>query len=146
MKQAKKITRIPLVVDYTGNIIIMGLVSHDADYRLSLAVNRKLGISLRNIAPVEAAGIKPAHDTYSRFRDQSDSRSLTYTLVSNRAGRSHLVRKLLNIDYLPLLQVPDDGPDCDDLAASLREIEGVTAVFNISSASIPPDLVDQMLN
>lgn len=146
MKQPKKITRIPLVVDDTENIIIMGLVSHDADYKLSLAINRKIGISLRNISPVEAAVSKGVQDTYSRFRDHSDSSGLIFTLVSNRAGKSHLVRKLVNIDYLLLMQVPDNGPGSDDLATSLREIEGVTAVFKISSISIPPDLLDHMLN
>ncbi len=146
MKQPKKITRIALVVDDTDNIIIMGLVSHDPDYKLSLSINRKLGISLRNISPVEAPGIKTIPESYSRFHDNSDPHGLLYTLVSNRNGKSHLARKLVNIDYLLLIQVPDEGPDCDDLAASLREIDGVTAVFNINSIAIPADLIDQILN
>lgn len=145
MKQPKKVTRIALVVDDTDNIIIMGLVSHDPDYKLSLALNRKFGLSLRNISPIATPGIKTIPETYSRFHDNSDPDGLLYTLVSNRNGKSHLVKKLVNIDYLLLIRVPDEGPDCDDLAASLREIDGVTAVFNISSLTIPADLVDQML-
>jgi hypothetical protein len=80
MKQPKKVTRIPLVVDDTGNIIIMGLVSHDPDYRLSLSINKKIGISLRNISPVEAPGTNIIPETYSRFRDNSDPGGLLYTL------------------------------------------------------------------
>ena len=146
MKQQKKVTRIPLVVDETGNITIMGLVSHDPDYKVSLSINRILGISLRNISPFELPGPKAVTTTYSRFRDSSDPHGLIYTLVSNRNGNSHLVRKLVNIDYLFFLQVPDQIPDSDSLAASLRDIDGITAVFNINCITIQPDLLDQMLN
>jgi len=146
MKQPKKVTRIPLVVDNTGNIIIMGLVSHDPDYKLSLAINRRLGISLRNISAVEPGGIKAIPETYSRFFDNSDPHGILYTLVSNKQGKSHLVKKLVNIDFLLLLQLPDDEHGCEDLVATLREIDGITAVFNINSTTIPADLLDQMLN
>jgi hypothetical protein len=52
----------------------------------------------------------------------------------------------VNIDYILLIQVPDDGPDCSELAAKLRNIDGVTAVFNISRITIPADLLDQVLD
>lgn len=49
MRNNQKITRVQLNIDQNEEVILIGIVSADPDYKLSLALNRKFGISLKNI-------------------------------------------------------------------------------------------------
>ena len=52
MKNSQKITRIHLSVNDQDIPAIIGFVSPDPDYKLSLKLNSKLEISLKNVDPV----------------------------------------------------------------------------------------------
>lgn len=131
MKIIQKITRVQLKINQTDEFIILGLVSAEPDYKLSLVINKKIGISLKNISPVNIINDKGFELTFSRFSNSSDSTGLTFTLISNRSGKNFLIRKLKNVDYIFQVHDPESENNTDTLTASLREIETVNAVFNI---------------
>ncbi len=53
MKKIQKVTRLRLHNDENHDYILLGLVSAEPDYKLSLALNKKFGISLKNISPLK---------------------------------------------------------------------------------------------
>jgi hypothetical protein len=131
MKSSKKITRVQLNTDHKEEVIIIGIVSSDPDYKLSLALNKKFRISLKNVSPLKINVNEKTYLTFSRFSDTGKSPDIIYNLISNRSGKDYLIKNLKNIDYIFQIHIADYEIDINILSASLREIESVNAVFNI---------------
>jgi hypothetical protein len=131
MKNSQKITRIHLSVNDQDIPVIIGLVSHDPDYKLSLKLNRKLDISLKNIDPVLFQDEEGKIFQFSKFSGSSLAQNSGFQLVSNRAGKNFLLKRLINIDYLLLIQDPEKNLKQESIISQIREIESITGVFNI---------------
>ena len=131
MKNIQRITRVQLKINKKDEFILFGIVSPEPDYKLSLSLNKKFRISLKNIIPVKIINDNGSELAYSRFSDSSKSPDLVFNLFSNRSGKSFLLNKLKNIDYIFLVQDSENEYNTDQITASLREIESVNAVFNI---------------
>ena len=132
MRATPKIKRVKLKTDHDPGSVLFGIVSAEPDYKLSLTLNRKLGISLRNIDPVILHDESDPEPAFSRFSDSSASSGLIYDLISNRSGKICFIRKLKNIDYIFQVHNIDNESDTNHILPTLRDIDCVTAVFRIS--------------
>lgn len=110
---------------------LIGIVSSEPDYRLSLKLNRKLGIALKSIDPVEFADETGAEFRFSRFSDSPSHPTSGLQLVCNRSLKNFLLPKLKNIDFLILIPGSTDEHILEKLTADLRETDSITGVFNI---------------
>ena len=131
MKSTQKVTRLKLNIEQNNDYILLGLVSAEPDYKLSLALNKKLKVSLRNISPVRLSNENVSELTFSRFSNHENSTDLMINLVTNRSGKNHLLNKLKNVDYLLQIQITEKEVSPDNITSKLREIDTITAVFNI---------------
>jgi hypothetical protein len=136
MKNPRKVTRVKLQIDQINDCILLGLVSSEPDYKLSLTLNKKFGISLKNISPVKLTTDNGSELLFSRFSNTSGSAERVFNLVSNRSGKHFLIRKLKNIDYIFNIHNPDNEDIINQIISRLRELAGITAVFNIDIGSI----------
>ena len=134
MKNSQKITKIHLTVNDEDIPAVIGIVSADPDYRLSLKLNKKLSISLKNTDPVEFQDEKGDKLVFSRFSDSSQPADSNFQLVSTRSGKNFLLKKLRNIDFLLLLS--NSAKDPEKIMSRLREIDSVTGVFNIEKKTL----------
>ena len=128
MKKIQKVTRLKLHNDENHDYILLGLVSAEPDYKLSLSLNKKLSISLKNISPIKIPGIELV---FSRFSNANNPGNNIFNLISNRADKAYFLNKLKNIDYILQIMVAENEPDLNNITSRLREVEAVTAVFNI---------------
>lgn len=134
MVKTQKVTKLKLNIDQNSNFILYGLVSADPDYKLSLSLNKKFRISLKSIPSLTLPG---EEGVFSRYSDAGDPDKPVFNLISNRSGKKHLINKLKNIDFLLQLLVPeDDETDISRITTGLREVENITAVFNIEPEKI----------
>lgn len=136
MKKPQKVTRVKLQIEEINDFILFGLVSSEPDYKLSLALNKKLSVSLKNISPVMIFGENEKELLFSRFSDSSESPDRIFNLISNRSGKYFLLKKLRNIDYILHIHDPENRNIVSEITSSLREIDTITAVFNIDIDSI----------
>ena len=136
MKSSQKVTKLKLNIEQDNDYLLLGLVSAEPDYKLSLSLNKKIGISLKNIAPLVLPGDNNSEQTFSRFSNCDDPSDLTFSLISNRTGKNFLLNKLRNVDYLLLIQNSERNTDLNKLTLSLSEIKTVTAIFNIDLNTI----------
>lgn len=130
MRKTQRITKIHLSVNEQDIPVVIGIVSADPDYRLSLALNKNLNISLKNTGIIEFQDDKDNELHFSRFSDSSGP-DWHFQLVSNRTEKEFLLKKLKNIDYLLLLQKPEKDFNPERILSQLREIDAITGVFNI---------------
>jgi hypothetical protein len=136
MKSGAKIKRIQLKDNQTNDPDIIGIVSTEPDYKLSLALNRKLKISLKNDSPIVIREEPGVEVTFSRFSDISAVPNPGYDLTSNRSGKNFLLKKLKNIDFIFQVHNPGDEDDLKAIAATLKNMECITAIFRIDTATI----------
>jgi hypothetical protein len=136
MKKIQKITRVQLQFDQEDAFSLFGIVTSEVDYKLSLAINKTFRISLKNISPVKITGDKGIDLSFSRYSDMDPSKEVSYTLVSNRFGKNFLLKKLKNVDFIFQVHDTENKNHINQIAAALREIESVTAVFTIELKSL----------
>ncbi len=131
MKSSQRITRLHLNDNKNDEFLLIGIVSAEPDYKLSLAINSKFRINLKNSEPVSIRKEEKNNLSFSRFSDSSKAHELIYTLISNRAGKDFLLKKLKNVDYLFVIHDMENEKSYEEVASSLREIECISAIFNI---------------
>jgi len=131
MKNSQRITKIHLSVNDQDIPAIFGIVSQDPDYKLSLKLNKELGISLKNSDPVAVSDEEGKEFLFSKFSDSSSAQGSVFQLVSNRSEGEFLLKKLKNIDYVLLIHDPGKNYNLEQVLLLVREIESITGVFNI---------------
>jgi hypothetical protein len=136
MKSTQKVTRVKLSVEPTSDFVLLGLVSAEPDYKLCLSINKKFRISLKNVSPLAFNRDKNTDLSFSKFSNIDEHPDLTFNLITNRSGKDYLLAKLKNIDYLLQIHEPDNEINIEKITSGLREIESVTAVFNIDINTI----------
>jgi hypothetical protein len=136
MKRNRKVTHVLLKISQKDESFFLGLVSAEPDYKLSLAINKKFGISLKNITPVLLADETGSDLTFSRFSDTGRTKETAFTLVTNRSGNNFLIKKLNNIDYIFQVHDTENAENIEKIIAALKEIELINAVFNIDLNSL----------
>jgi hypothetical protein len=136
MRNRTKITRVQLDIDINEEYSLIGIVSAEPDYKLSLSLNRDLRFSLKNAKPVEIRGENDDVIRFSRFSDHTGINGFAANLISNKSGGALLLKKLKKIDYL--LQVHSFSKEFDpgELTMSLRNIDTITAVFVLETNDI----------
>ena len=136
MKSTQKVTRVKLNIEQNNDYILLGLVTAEPDYKLSLALNKKFRVSLKNISSLRIEGGNESESTFSRFSNHEGKSDLIFNLISNRCGKNYLLNKLKNIDYLLQISDSENEVNLENLTSELRDIDTVTAVFNINLDTI----------
>jgi hypothetical protein len=133
MKDSQRVKRVQLKINQLNEFILVGIVTSEPDYKLSLTLNNKFGISLKNISPVEVEDGNHSVMTFSRFSDTNSSAGSIFNLISNRSGKNFLLKNLKNIDYIFQVHDSEDINNIRQITDRLREIESVNAVFTIDT-------------
>jgi hypothetical protein len=136
MKNRPKITRIQLEESANEEFTFLGIVSSEADYKLSHLLNKKLKIALKNNKHLEISGLNGSNLNFSRYSDTSTSPEITYNLISNRSEKDYLLKKLKNIDYFLQIHTSDNKFNIEKFTGNLREIDRITAVFRLNPGEI----------
>jgi len=136
MKSTQKVTRVKLNIEQNNDYILLGLVTAEPDYKLSLALNKKFRVSLKNISSLRIEGGNESESTFSRFSNHEGKSDLIFNLISNRSGKNYLLNKLKNIDYLLQISDSENEVNLENLTSELRDIDTVIAVFNINLDTI----------
>ena len=130
MSPSKKITRHTIGNEETPAFKFLGIVSAEPDYRLSVLLNKHLGCDFRKDAEDITSGSGKGENSFSCFLSARPA----YKMVSNKNGEAVLMHRLGKIDFLLTAGGPSDRKKSEDLAAMIRKITGVTAVFVFDSA------------
>jgi hypothetical protein len=131
-----KITRIKLVDKTNEEYSILGIVSTEADYKISQLLNKKLKLTLKNNKTLDIPGPDGMSISFSRYSCTSGIPEMSYNLISNRSEKNYLLKTVKNLDYIFQIFCGDRKCDTDRLIKTLREIEKITAVFSLDPREI----------
>ena len=110
---------------------LLGISSHENDYRLSWAANRQLKLSLRKSDNILIKASDSENLEFSVFQYTDEGNSCKMNLISNRCPNGFLIRELKNIDFF--LQIFGEIPVgyMEEITAKLKSIDIVSAIFEI---------------
>ena len=136
MKSQQKVTRVQLNFGLDEDYFLIGIVTTDPDYKLSLSINKKLNLSLQHNDQVETAGKNGRKISFSRFSDLKMAPERTFSLISNKNNKEYFLKKFHKIDYIMQIYSSDSEYNIEETANRLREIDTITAVFILEPVNI----------
>ncbi|MBN2814000.1 MAG: IPExxxVDY family protein [Bacteroidales bacterium] len=125
----KKLT-LKLQVDERVDFRIIGISSHENDYRMVWSVNQELGMQFTRVENLVVHQPKLKTDlSFSKYRFDDEDRYIRYNLIANRCPDGILFPEIKNIDFV--LQVAGEMNETgfQALVKKLKGISVVSAVF-----------------
>ena len=104
---------------------VMGISSHENDYRLSWSINEQLGLSFVQSDSL----ITDAGKEFACFVHEDDEQR--FLLVSNRCDNGFLLEKYKNFDFILKFDAELNETGISEWLRNLRKVPLVSAVFPI---------------
>ncbi len=127
------------MVPDTALFKLLGISSHENDYRISWALNSKLGLKF---SKTDNFNVQTGRNTESRsfsvFQSVDEDRLLKMNLISNRCPDGFLARELKNIDFFLQIFGEISKSETDMIITKLKAIEFVSTVFEIEPGRLKP--------
>jgi len=128
MKAPQKKTRHKLKVEADDPDHYLGLASAEADYRISLILNKELGLNLRSKTPV-IKFIDDKEISFPRFTSSSKYNETIYDLISNESEKEKLFPRIPSIDFILRIRNLPSTEAIENVISRLRQIREITGVF-----------------
>ena len=141
MSAKKKLHR--LNCEYERDYMLIGIASHENDYRLSWALNKNLYFNFTKIDDLIIS--HPKHNieiNYSMYFSNDDS-YLNYHLISNKSEQGFLLPKMKNIDFVLKISGDVNTDFINELLIKLKRIDIVITAFFIQDVS---DRLEKIFN
>jgi hypothetical protein len=103
---------------------VIGISSHENDYRLSWSINQQLGLAF-----VQDGSLVNAGKEFTCFVHKDEDRKIQ--LFSNRCDNGFLLDKYKNFDFLLKFDVELNETEINIWLRDLRKVSLVSAVFPI---------------
>lgn len=114
---------------------LIAIASHQNDYRLSWALNRKLNWNLQKTEDLTVQGPKGTDEQRFARYSYTDARNQTLYLIANKSSAGFLFATMTNIDFL--LKAPG-LPDTDVhlMITRIRQIDFVITAFKLENLNV----------
>jgi hypothetical protein len=122
-----------LVVEDDFQFLLIGISSHENDYRISWAINTQLKMAFRRADNLHIHNPRVREDQeFSLYQFTDPETLLNYDLFSNRCDNGFLLEEMKNIDYI--LKISGDaGKNFPiQMVNKLKKIDIITTAFEIN--------------
>ncbi len=121
-----------LKIDDTINFKIIGISSHENDYRLVWAINNQLNTRFIRIDNLSLFDQK-LNDTieFSKYGCADEDKCLKFYLISNRCPNGFLFPQVKNFDYLFQIFGEISETEAKDILRKLKSVAVVSAAFEL---------------
>ncbi|HEX3009770.1 MAG TPA: IPExxxVDY family protein [Bacteroidales bacterium] len=132
MKQTQKLITLP-----DSDFYLIGIASHENDYRLAWAINATLNINL-----TKGPDVIIFHEKYkqeinlSYFHQEFAEQGFSVKLVANRGDNFILLDEFRNIDYLFKIEGESAAKRQPDILKNLKSIEIIMGVYPLDIKNI----------
>ena len=112
------------------NFDLIGLCSHQSDYRVCWSVNEHLGLHLsKSLEPFMVSGKKgEVVSSHSLYEWYDENNAVEYFLIKNKYNTQFLIPEKSQIDYF--LVIREAGiVDVDDFLTKVKEISSILTAF-----------------
>lgn len=113
------------------NFDLIGLCSHQGDYRVCWSINEQIGLRLKkSIEPFMVSGKKGViNSSHSLYEWEDENENVVYYFIQNKDNGKFLVPEKAQIDFFLVIQ--EAGViDVDDLLTKLKNIPSILTAFS----------------
>ncbi|MFC2151389.1 IPExxxVDY family protein [Bacteroidota bacterium] len=130
MATKKKIHK--LEFSFENDFALVGIASHENDYRLSWAINKSLDLGF--VKTDDLAVDHPKHKitiNYSMYNYDDANNYVNYSLISNKSDKGFLLPEMKNIDFILRISGTPDTNLVNNILTKLKKIDIVITAFLI---------------
>lgn len=134
MPNKKKIHK--LKVEFDDDFQLIGIASHENDYRLTWALNKKLNLGFVKTKDLEIN--HPKHKInikYSMYSYEDEMEYLTFSLISNKSDKGFLLPDKKNIDFILKVSGHPDMDTISKLVDDLKKVDIIITAFLLNDIS-----------
>lgn len=125
-----------LAFEFESDFNLIGIASHENDYRLSWAINKSLNFGLTKCDNLKINHPKHKIELSYSMYDFSDSNNyLNYQLISNKSEQGFLLPEFKNIDFFLRVSGHSDLNHINELLMQIKKIDIVITAFTIDDLS-----------
>lgn len=121
-----------LAGEFESDFSLIGIASHENDYRLSWAINKFANLDLIKVDDFTIN--HPKHKipiSYSMYTFNDEDNYITYNLISNKSEKGFLLSEMKNIDFILRISECPDTLSLNELLSSLKKIDIIITAFLI---------------
>ncbi|MGE0088413.1 MAG: IPExxxVDY family protein [Bacteroidales bacterium] len=121
-----------LAAESNESFILIGIVSHENDYRLSWAFNQQIGLKLIKSKNIIVSQPKlEENPIFAVFKSEDEESLIQYYLITNKSEYGYLVPELKNVDYILKICGESTEETAIMLLNQIKKVEFVIAAFLI---------------
>lgn len=129
-------TKIKLEFEEEVEYLILGISTHQKDYRLAWAVNRALHCNLSREHDYRLSLSNGSLSLHPYFRWDEPDGHFSYIVATNRGSEGFLIPEYKTADYLFLVTGMTEQINAHALVTDLKEISFVLAAFEIDGSRV----------
>ena len=126
-----------LEIEYDYDFVLIGISSHEKDYRICWALNNKLGLNLVKTEPLEIKDKK--QDDLSHFSlfcfEQPDD-FMEYFIIANRSEKGLLIPEQKQIDYFFIVRGEIEDDKVMEMIKRIKDSNLVQTAFRVDVNSL----------
>jgi len=137
MEPKDKKKALKLKIENKINFKVIGISSHENDYRIVWAINEKLGMQFQKMDNLVVHNTKLKEDLeFSRYFFDDEERYLKYYLISNRCADGFLFPEVKNLDFVLQLVGELTGTELKTIEKKIKSVEVVSTAFILQPEKI----------
>jgi len=125
-----------LVSESNETFLLIGIVSHENDYRLSWAFNQYLKLKFIKAESLTISQPKlEENQIFSVFKFDDQENVIQYFLIANKSENGFLVPELKNVDFILKIEGDIKDQTAKNLVIQIKKMEFVNTAFKIEDIS-----------
>ncbi len=126
-----------LEIEYDYDFVLIGISSHEKDYRICWALNNQLGLHLVKTDPLEIKDKRQDEPSYfSLFSFERANEFMEYFMVANRSERGMLIPEQKQMDYFFIIKGEIENELVMEIITKIKKSSIVQTAFRIDIASL----------
>ena len=121
-----------LEIEYDFDFILIGISSHEKDYRICWALNNKLELELIKSVSLEIKDKKQEDvSSFSLFICERPDEFVEYLVIANRSEKGLLIPEQKHIDYFFVIKGEFEDDEIETIISKIKEINFVLTALRI---------------
>lgn len=129
----KEVTRFSLDIEYDYSFVLFGISCHEKDYRITWAINKKLGLELKKENDLEIKEKKQKENSsYPIYSFNREDQYCEYFLIANRSIQGLLIPEQKQSDYFLKITGNILNEEKQKILHTLKEINIILTAYEIN--------------
>lgn len=126
-----------LEIEFDYDFVLIGICSHEKDYRICWAINNKLGFDLKKTDDLEIKDKKLTENSlFSMYVHENPDEFIEYYVIANRGANGLLVPEQKQVDYFLLIRGTVSTEQVEALVKQMRELSMVLTAYEIDPSQL----------